>query len=108
MSARKIMAKGQGGFIYFYSKKDVSQKEAKSLQHDVFFDPAVRAAGNGLVAIKLDRYEHEELFTTSKLATTPAVVVLDSGFVAVKSLEGKIKARALASAFRRVSGGRLK
>ena len=100
VKAKTLMAQRTGGFLYFYAKGDAS-KEAKALQNAVFFDPAVRAAGKKLVAVKLDRAENEKLFGDLGLTKTPAVVVLSEGFAPLKTFEGVIKARALAAAFRR-------
>jgi hypothetical protein len=96
MAARKL-----GGFFYFHSTDDAGGEEGRRVQHEVFFDPLVRRFGGQLVAVKLDRASHAELFASLDLKTTPAVAVLAPDGKPKKTFEGKaIKESALAKALR--------
>ncbi len=89
-----------GGFFYFFAAEDQASADARALQHEVFFDPLVRCYGEQLVAVMLERKEHEELFQEFRLKATPAVVVLKKDGKTAAALCGKIKAGALAKALR--------
>ncbi|MBI4879956.1 MAG: hypothetical protein HY812_09915 [Planctomycetes bacterium] len=100
-AARTRMTEEQlGGFVYFFAAADQENADARALQHEVFFDPLVRAFGEQLVAVMLERAEHEELFQEFRLKATPAVVVLKKDGKTAASFSGKIKAGALAKALR--------
>jgi predicted esterase len=101
-AAKERMAgEKRGGFFYFYSKGDAEKKEARALQNEVFFDRYVRFFGEQLVAVKLEREQHEDLFAELGLKTTPAVAVLDPSGKVTKKFEKKFKAKSLASALRK-------
>jgi dienelactone hydrolase len=93
-----------GALLYFYSKEDGENEQARRVQNEVFFDRYVRHFGSQLVAIKLERAEHEDLFEELRLRATPAIAVLAHDFDVSKSFEGKrIKASSLAGALRKIA-----
>jgi predicted esterase len=89
-----------GSLVYWYSEGDAENDLAKILQNETFQNPAVRFFGGQLRAVKRERAENEEAFAAAKLKETPAIVVYDAKGKAKKTLQGKIKARSLASALR--------
>ena len=95
-------AKKGGVLVYLWSEEDKDRPEAKDLQRDVFPDPLVRHFGNQLKAVKLP-FAADNPWGAK---TTPAVAVLDREGKLRKLLQGKIKARALASALRSVAPDR--
>jgi hypothetical protein len=92
----QAQSKGESAFVYFYSDEDMGKPEAKTLQNDVFFDPAVRAAAKSLVMVKLEREKHQETFAALGLKTTPAIVIVDAGFDPIEKFDGVIATRTLA------------
>ena len=100
----KMAGEKLGGFVYFWSEKDAEAEDAdgRRVQNEVFFDPLVRLFGRQIVALKLEREKHEDLFEAFRLKETPAVVVLDEDFEKDKEFQtAKIKEMSLAKAFRK-------
>ena len=95
---KEIAASAKGGFVYFYSEKDTDSH----VQNVVFFNEKVHRFGRKLTALKLDRKEHQKLFDSFGLKSTPAIVVVDSDFKTRKTFEGRVKASALAKELKRV------
>lgn len=101
-AARAEMTRGKkGGFFYFWSKTDAEREDARAVQNEVFFHPLVRRFGSQLVAVKMEREQHEELFASLKLKETPAVAVLKRDGKLSKSFAGTIKPTSLAKALRK-------
>jgi predicted esterase len=98
----KMAAEKLGAFVWFYSEQDDAESaEAKRVQREVFFDPLVRRFGRQLLPLRLKREEHQELFDSLKLKSTPAIAVLKKDFKSSKTFEGsKIKSGALAKELR--------
>lgn len=100
-----------GILLYVYDPKaDVDKPEAKMLQNEVFHDLDVRHYGRQLEAVKLEwpAAQAELELRKIKLKETPAVVVLKRDGKIKKVLQGKIKARKLASALKSVAPDRSK
>ena len=98
---KAMQGRGAGAFLYFHAAQDVDKKEARALQNVTFFKQDVRRAARRLVAVKLDRHQHADLFARFGSKGTPAVVVLDRDFGVIKVLAGAIKPKALAKALRK-------
>ncbi len=97
-----LAEKKTGALVYFFSEKDGKSKEAKHLQHVVFFDPLVRFYGGQLVPMLLDVECEAEgrLFAKLGFTKTPAVAVLRPDLTPVAVFEGKVPAPALVKALR--------
>ncbi len=94
-----------GVLVYVYDPKaDAASEEARTLQTHVFHDVNVRHYGKQLQAVKLTREEAGPWLTAMKLKlkASPAVVVLKKDGKLKKLLQGKVRAKKLASALRSV------
>jgi predicted esterase len=89
-----------GSFVYWYSVDDAESEEALAFQNETLQNSAVRFFGGQLRAAKRERSENAERFAELKLKTTPALVVFNAKGKLKKALQGKIKAKSLASALR--------
>ena len=92
-----------GSFVYWYGTDDVESDVAKEFQNETMQDAAVRFFGGQLRAVKRARADNEEAFAAAKLKETPAVVIYDTKGKVKKALQGKVKAKGLASALRSVA-----
>jgi predicted esterase len=98
---QELKGKKKGGaFLYVFSPDDAESPEAKALQNEVLMDPLVRHYGSQLAAVK---GEIDDEARKLGVKATPAVVVLDRDGAVKKVLEGKVSAKALASALRGVA-----
>jgi len=109
-AAKKTMAgEKRGGFVYFYSKDDGENAEARRFQSEVLLDAQVMHYGRQAVCVRLEREKHEALFQSLKLKTTPAAVVTKPDFTPVATLEGKkASASKVGKALRKVAKDRKK
>ena len=100
-----VTGKRAGTLIYFYapSPLEIKNKNGRHLQNVVFFDPMVRELVGRMAAVKLDRRDYDSVFEAFALKETPAVVVLNGGFKATATLQGKIKTSALLKALRQAT-----
>ena len=97
----KLQGQKKGGvLIYYFHPDDKDQPEAKKLQNEVLMDPLVRHYGKQIHAVKMQFDEDAAQYGVKQ---SPAVVVLDRTGKVKKALQGKIKAKALASALRSVA-----
>lgn len=100
-AVESLKGKKKGGvLVYVYSPDDQDNPDARSLQNEVMLDRMVRHYGEQLAAVRL---EHDEETAKLGVKQTPAVVVADRTGKVKKVLQGKIKARSLASALRSVA-----
>jgi predicted esterase len=90
-----------GVIVYVFSSKDADA----SVQSGVLMDPAVRWYGSQLQAVKL---EMGDAAAALGVKSTPALVVLDRTGKVKKLFDGKIKAKAVASALRSVAPNKSK
>ena len=93
------------GLVYFYSKDKRERAETKAVQQEIFFEPDVRAAAEGMIPIKCDRSEHAELFAALLLRRSPAVVVVDADFGPLAAFSGKVAVPKLVRAMREATEG---
>lgn len=94
-----------GAFVYVYDADAKDDALTKTLQGLTFMDPRVRHYGNQLQAVKLDKAQAAEQLAPYgvKLDKLPLVVVFPRTAKSKKVLAGKIKARKLVSALRKVA-----
>jgi predicted esterase len=96
----------RAGLLYFYAASDADEKEGKPLQTVTLHDPLVLHFARQLVAVKLDRAEHEELYAGFKLKRTPALVITRPNLKKLKSFSGRIRTKMLVKVLRAVSPDR--
>jgi hypothetical protein len=101
---KALSGKKKGGIlVYFFDKSDKNKPEARTLQNTVLMDPAVRYFGGQLQCVKLEKEIFTDEATELGVKTTPAIVVVTRKGNVKKRIEGKIKARSLASALKSVA-----
>ena len=101
---KALLGKKKGGIlVYFFDKSDKDRSEAKKLQNEVLMDPAVRFFGRQLQCVKLEKEIFTDEATELGVKTTPAIVVVTRKGKIKKRIEGRIKARSLASALKSVA-----
>ncbi len=103
--AKKALdGKKRGGIlVYFFDKSDKDNPAARKLQNEVLMDPAVRYFGSQLQCVRLEKEIFSNEATELGVKTTPAIVVVTRKGTIKKRIEGKFKARSLASALRSVA-----
>ena len=100
--ASQVDAKRGGSWAYLFDSKAEKQDDTKRLQGWGFFDPELRFLGRQVPAVKLD------LATVSlppeiKVKKVPAIVVFDKKGKLKKTLQGKIKARSVIKALKKIA-----
>jgi poly(3-hydroxybutyrate) depolymerase len=101
---KSLEGKKRGGvFVFAFDPADAESADARSLQHEAFFDPEVRRLGSQLACVRLERSVAAETLAPLGITATPAVAVLDVHGAPKKVLTGKIKASALVKALRSVA-----
>ncbi len=101
----KIESDKKGGVFVYVFDPEAKDEETKELQGETFMDPIVRFYGNQLQAVKLDKKAAEEQLADYrvKLDELPAVIVLSRTAKSHKLLSGRISARKLQSALKKVA-----
>jgi hypothetical protein len=103
LRAAAVAAK-RGAIVWFHDPADAKSDAARALHVDVFFDAGFREQGTRVLAFRAPIAKARELAAGLRVATSPALVVVDAKGAVVAKFEGAAKPADVAKAIRAVAG----